>query len=352
MNKALVPEDLKRARPCVYLYRAGAAHVRSHITRSSPERAAKELFGNDTVTDIVLRAASTAATTGTPTWAGALAATAIDDSIMAISSLSAAAGLIARGMRVEFGGYASIKIPGRILDATDAGIWTAEGMPTVVRKQRITAGPTLAPRKLIVVTSFSREMAEHSAIEAVSRALISEATALALDAALFSTAADDGARPAGILNGISGLTATAGGGQNALNGDIKQLTAALVTAGAGRDPVLVTNPVQAMTLKLLGGPRFDVPVLASSAVAAGTVIMVEPSSFVSAFGAAPEFETSTTTTLHYEDTSPQDITGGTPSPAVPVKNLFQTDAIALKMRLRASWGMRAAHIAYLTGATW
>jgi len=80
--------------------------------------------------------------------------------------------------------------------------------------------------------------------------------------------------------------------------------------------------------------------------------MIEPSSFVSAFGDTPEFTASKFTTLHYEADTPTDITGGTPSSAVPVKNLFQTDAIALRMRLWASWGLRAPHVAVVNGATW
>src|SRR5262249_27571061 len=135
-------------------------------------------------------------------------------------------------------------------------------------------------------------------------------------------------------------------------GDMKLLTAALVAAGAGANPVLVVNPVQAMSLKLVAGPKFDVPILQSSSVAAGTAILVEPSSFVSAFGPVPEFEASTHVALHFEDTAPADITGGTPSPAVPVRSAFQSDVLALKMRRRASFGRRAPHVAYLTGATW
>jgi len=45
----------------------------------------------------------------------------------------------------------------------------------------------------------------------VSRALLSEAAALALDAGIFSTNAADASRPAGILAGVAGLTPTAGG---------------------------------------------------------------------------------------------------------------------------------------------
>jgi hypothetical protein len=50
-----------------------------------------------------------------------------------------------------------------------------------------------------------------------------------------------------------------------------------------------------------------------------------------------------------KDTTPSsNLTG-----AVPVKSLWQLDAIGLRSTLWASWGLRAAgHAQYLTGATW
>jgi hypothetical protein len=51
-----------------------------------------------------------------------------------------------------------------------------------------------------------------------------------------------------------------------------------------------------------------------------------------------------------EDTSPSDIVSGTA--AIPVKSTFQTDTVALKMVLWASWGMRAPHVAWLQNVTW
>ena len=206
-----ISHDQAGRRPRDYLYRAAASHIRAHLTNGSAERVAKDMF-DDPVTPIVIRAASSAATTGSPTWAGALAQQVVDDSILAIATLSAAAGLIQRGMKIDFARRASIRIPGRIMDASDAGSWTGEGKPIVMRTQRMTSGPTLQPHKLVVITSYTREMTEQSAIEAVSRALISEATALALDKALFGTQADDGITPGGILNGITPQTPTAGGG--------------------------------------------------------------------------------------------------------------------------------------------
>jgi HK97 family phage major capsid protein len=345
-----LPEDLglKRTRAATYLYRAAASHIRAHqLGNANAERVAKELF-DEPVTQWVIRAASSVATIGSPAWAGALAEQAVDDSIMAIASVSAAAGLVQRGLKIDFARRASIRVPGRIMDATDAGQWVGEGKPIVVRTQRMTAGPLLVPRKLVVITSYTREMAESSAIEAISRALISEATGLAVDKALFGTQADDGNTPGGILNGVTPVGATAGGGSAAMVGDIEKLVGALVAAGAGANPVLVCNPVQATTIKLLAGPKFDIPVLQSTSIAAGTVIAVEASSFASAFDSVPQFETATQPMFHYDDTAPADpIMGGQ-----PVRSLFQIDSIGLRMTLKAAWGLRAPHCAYLTSATW
>src|SRR5262249_31582737 len=135
------------------------------------------------------------------------------------------------------------------------------------------------------------------------------------------------------------------------------LVGTLVAAYGGRDVVLVMNPQQATSLKLLSGPKFDLPVLPSSVVAAGTVIAIEASSFVSGFDSVPEFQTVDAPLFHFEDTSPTDITGGTPSPAVPVRSPFQVDSIALIMTLKAAWAMRTAtpnpvHVAYMANVSW
>jgi hypothetical protein len=238
------------------------------------------------------------------------------------------------------------------MDATDAGAWVPEASPVMVRPQRITAGPVLLPHKLIVITSYSAEMIRQSNIEAVSRALLTESMALALDTAIFGTA-PAGNAPAGILNGVTAIPSTAGGGLNAMVGDISALVKALVAAYGGANPVLVMNPQQVTTLNLTASPRFDIPILQSTSVAPGTVILIETSSFVSAFDATPEFEVSPVGALHYEDTAPQNITGGSPSPAVPVRSLFQTESIALRCKLRGSWGVRrAGHVQFITGTTW
>ena len=194
-------------------------------------------------------------------------------------------------------------------------------------------------------------MVEADSIEEFTTAAIKEAAAALLDKKMFSTDAASATAPPGILLGATSVTASASSEAWAISSDIGALVGALATNGAGLEPVIIASPSQVAALKMWKQPDFF-PVLASVALAAGTVVAVEASSFVSGLDGIPEFSTSTGATLHMEDTTPTDIvTGGTA--AHPVKNLFQTDLIGLKMILRASWGMRnAKHVAIVTGVTW
>ena len=138
-----------------------------------------------------------------------------------------------------------------------------------------------------------------------------------------------------------------------MEGDLKNLFAALAAVGAGKTAAIVAALPQSVTLKMTVGPKFDIDIIGSTALPTGTVAVVEIASFVSGFGSTAEFSTTKVGAVHMEDTTPQQITGGTPSPAVPVKSLFQVDALALKSNLWASWGLRAAgHAQFITGATW
>jgi hypothetical protein len=196
-------------------------------------------------------------------------------------------------------------------------------------------------------------MAESSAIEQIARSMLTEAAGLALDSTMFDNNPADATRPPGLLNGVTPLTATTGGGANAAATDIGNLLEALATNHGGKTPLFIMAPKEAAALKLFAGPHFDYPVIVSASLAAGEIICLELASFVSAFDAAVEFDTVKAASFHYEDTSPTDITGGTPSPAVPVRSLFQSDLVGLRMIMRGAWGMRVAgHVAYIAGASW
>src|SRR6516165_4489124 len=320
-----LPGDIENGRGLEGLVRATAAFLRAHVHKIAPEGAFKQMFGDDRIGEMVLRAATAPATIADASWAGPMAHATVSQTVVEMATVSAAASLV---------------------DSSDAGTWVSEDAPASLRVQRITAGTTLSPSKLIVLNAASREQIEGSNIEEVSRALLTESMALALDSAVFGTQAA-GAAPAGILNGIAPIIPTAGGGLNAVEGDLRALTAALVAVGAGRSPVLVVNPVQNTSLTLIAGPRFTIPIWPSNGIAVGTVIMVEPTSFASAFAPTPQFEISSQALVQFQDTPTSDPMAGTPT-----KSLWQADSIAWRTKLRAAWGMRAPHCAYLTGATW
>jgi len=189
-------------------------------------------------------------------------------------------------------------------------------------------------------------------------------TGLMIDTLLIDAVAGGGSgstRPAGLLNGVSALTATAGGGYGAILGDLTKLTGPFYTANAGNNLVMMINPAQAMQLSTAPGPgnsgfgwsdQFTsrLTVLESTVVAAGTVIMVEAEDFVSVQG-TPEFMVSEEATLHIEDTAPTHINPGTP--ASPVESMYQTNQLALRLILPTTWAMRrTGMVQWLTGASW
>src|SRR5262249_34224918 len=150
---------------------------------------------------------------------------------------------------------------------------------------------TLIPRKLAVISPYTREMAESSNIENIVKQTLGESSAALLDQSLFSATAGDATRPPGIFFGTAPLTPRAGGGDNAMHGDIRALFAALAAKGGGKTAVIVAALPQVVRLKMTVGPRFDYGIIASTALASGTVALLEVASFVSGFGSVAEFKT-------------------------------------------------------------
>src|SRR5215471_1686289 len=127
------PGSRLKLRVADHIYRAGVATLRAYLSGASPEREAKAMFGDDGVTELVLKAASTPATTTVPGWAKELAAVAVYDLIASAASLSAGAALIDRALKINMDGLAEAHVPGRIVNAAAAGAWVAEGSPAPVR---------------------------------------------------------------------------------------------------------------------------------------------------------------------------------------------------------------------------
>jgi hypothetical protein len=344
-----IPAPMLARTPSNILFRTAAAILRSHASGDTPEAAAKKLFGKD---QMILRAASAPARTSDSGWAGPLARQVVSDLLQSIVSISAGAALLTRALQINFDHLQSIRMPSRLVDPAYAGQWIAEGQAIPVFQYPVSAGKTLTPHRLSVISSFTREMVDTSNVEMFVRSLLSESAALAVDKALFGSQADDSITPPGLLNGVTPITAATGSSRrDNMAGDVEALIAQLATAGGGADAVFVAAPGQAAAIKTYVGPKFDYPILTSMVLPAGQVICIEPRSLVATISAAtPEFSVAENTLLHME-TVPGDIVAGAPS--TPTKSLFQLDALALKMTLRdLDWKMRAAHVAVVNNVNW
>ena len=177
-------------------------------------------------------------------------------------------------------------------------------------------------------------------------------------------------RPAGLRNGVAGLTPTAGGGFTALVGDIKQMIGVLATANSLRNPVWIMNPAQSNSIGLTatangvfpfkqeidGAMLQGYPVIVSSTMPAATVLLLDAADFMSVSGDDPRFEVSDQATLHFEDTTPLQLTTGAQGSGVvatPSRSMFQTDSLALRMILPMNWAMRRTGvIAWIAAVTW
>src|SRR5262249_54417728 len=156
-----------------------------------------------------------------PGWAAELGRNVVySQLIQKITALSAAASLMAVGLKIDLTGHASITIPGRKFNPASAGAWIAEGAPIPVRAPLILPGPKLQPRKLAVINSYTREMVMADSIEEFVTAAIKEAAAALLDQAMFSNNAGDATVPPGILVGATTVTASAATEPWAISTDI------------------------------------------------------------------------------------------------------------------------------------
>jgi hypothetical protein len=356
--RPFLPSDRRpETRPSDCLIRALLAAALAQFDDNMPgaEKIAKRLWPDDRATELVLRSAVVPADTATSGWASQLAATSIADFVGTLGPASAAGELFRRATMLEFGQSAQINVPGIVSAATDAA-WVAQGSPMPVRQLSIGSGATLTPKKLAVGFVVTRELLEHSIpnAERLIRAVASESVGVALDSAVLDATAAGATRPAGLRNSATSVTATTGGGDAAMMKDLGALAAAV--AGTGNTSLaFIANSGEAVKILLRAGPEFRFPVLASGQLAAGIVMCVALPALVSAVDPAVRFDVSRESIAHLEDTSPLPISTTPTTIAAPVRSFWQTDVVGFRLRLEASWGLRASaasSVAFVTGATW
>jgi HK97 family phage major capsid protein/HK97 family phage prohead protease len=348
----------KKLEPADYVYRAAAAIYSAQANRDPLDKALNNLYGNDEMTGIVLRAAVNPAQTTVATWALELVQTTLVDFLDRLLPVSIYPQLAAMGVRYTFGNSGQIKIPVRGNTPNIAGNWVGEGLPKPVRRATFTT-KTLTPTKLAVISTFTEEMATYSpfSIESIIRQAMNDDTAVSLDSFLIDALPASATRPAGLLDGVTPITASVlTPATAAMVADLKALVNALVAAGGGRNIAILMNPSQALSLGFAqtttgdflfsdrgeAANKFNVTFIVSQTVAAGRLIAVDAADFATVTGDVPRFAVSTEATIHEEDTTPLAIgTPGAPATiAAPTRSLFQTDSVAIRMTLYVNWIMR------------
>jgi len=295
------------------------------------------MWPSDRVLDELLEKAAVApAMTSVAGWAAELAVRVVHDAIEALGPASAGAELLKRGLVLAFDGAGLVSVPGFVAEFGNAG-WVAEGQPIPVRQLASTAA-ILNPHKLAAIAVLSREMTESSNAEALVTDALVRAAGRMLDEVLFDANPEDAARPKGLRNGVAALTPSNNANSSeAFYEDLGALFGSLAPVGGNGPYVLVMSPGRAMMFNARGHgsmPATNVVVLGSSAVV-NDVLAVAPAALVAALSPEPEVEASKAAQI-VMDTAP-----GAAGVAGPVnKSMFQSDAVAVKVRWPVTWALR------------
>ena len=331
--------------------RAIAAHALATAKHSNdPGKIVRSAWPNDGRAQMIVRAAKSPTTTaGFPTY----------DPVIAFRSLapsSAALALFQMGLALSLEGASTIRIPS-VAGRPVQPVFVSEGSPAPTLQWSFNANTVLGPaRKILMLAAVTGELDEatpETASEVIGRVL-SDVANRGIDATAFGYADQDTTKPAGLLHGVMPLTA-ATAGADAMADDLGNLVGAI--GAAGIDPngaVFVAGPREATIIKAKVGSRFDNQVLTTIDLPAKSVACFAPAGVFSGYQDPPQIETSIEAAIHFEDTTPTDIsTAGTP-PAVayPTKSAFQTNLIVVRVRANLAWAVATGAAQVIAAVNW
>jgi HK97 family phage prohead protease len=336
----------------------------AHFGNMSLDKALEHRYPGHEAVGIVAKADQTVGTTGTAGWASELVQTSYFGFLQALNGYSVFPALLGKGLSLMFDQWGELKLPSRTA-GTAGGGFRAEGSPIRVGKLT-TASASLIPKNMGVIIPFTKELAKRStpALEAIARQAILEDTAAVLDPILLDATAVSSSRPAGLLNGVAAVgTGFAGGDYQAVREDFRALLGPFFTANGADNIVVIMNPAQGLNMSMMEGPMGDpnwlqrikdrVTIIESTHATAGRLVALRASDFAGA-GGNPDFDVSEQATIHMEDTTPLEIVSGTgPTTADPVRSLWQTNSIGVRMMMDVSWVMRrTGMVQWVNGTSW
>jgi hypothetical protein len=256
-------------------------------------------------------------------------------------------------VQLDFNGVYQFSIP--YASTSPAPVFAGEGLPFPVAAGVINSAIIGPVHKMLLACGITNqlEFVSFESATAIIGRLLSEQATKSLDTVLLDGNAASATRSAGLLNGVSTLGATSGGGVAAMATDLGLIAKALAAAGCDPDRLVVlAAPAQALSLRLLASPVFANTIIGTSGLADKTVVGVDPKAIATGFSGVPTVETSKETTVQFEDTSPADLVAAG-AVAGTVKSAFQTDTSVLRVRTNCCWGLLAAGaVQFISSTTW
>lgn len=252
---------------------------------------------------------------------------------------------------------ANVTIKGQ--DGTGGAFWVGEHKPIPMSAQDYST-VTLTPLKVGALSAISIELAEDGspdALQLVAESLRRDSTQLIDSRFLSATAASAGVSPAGILNGLSAVGASAGTDLNGLITDQDALVQPFITAKNTGGLVYVARPGLAHKIGLFrsfaglpiypgltedGGTLDGKPFYVSDNAGSGDLLLVKPSDIYRIGDSGINLDISREATLEFAS----DPTGaGDATPVAQSKqpvNLFQSGMIGVRVLRRINWAKRRA----------
>jgi hypothetical protein len=281
-----------------------------------------------------------------------LSATRISSLVDILGPATAAAAIFRAAMPVVFERYAQIWVPGVAASSSNVA-FVLQGNPLGVESYDLSGGVTLtAGMKIGFISVLTREIMQGSNAEAVVDAKMREDFTLGVETLLLDSTVGSATRPAGLRYGVNKTTAATGGGITALAGDLSTLGSKVAAVG-GNDIIFIAAAKEAIRAKCLLPASFPFPIYPSGGLSDGTLVAIAPRALCVASSEA-RLDVRNEVTLHM-DTSPTPLsTGSTAAPieAYPIRGLWQTDCVSIRLMADCTWGWRGAGIAWTDTVTW
>lgn len=354
---------------------AFATLIKAHITHQHPVDLVKNEMGGHKGLEVVVRAATDAASMTDAAWAAPLVRTSWGEFLELIRTMAVYPRV--PGMRPMFDSAGVLTLPRETGAQTLlAGGFVGEGLPIRVAEGTLDS-ISLGPRIMAVISTFTKALARHSIplIQSVITNRILGDTAVTLDTLFLDAVARSAIRPAGLQDpaetGAANIVPAAGLGTVAdVLTDVNGVLGRVYAARAGDTGAWLMNPLRVLGLRnkqdaasgmfpfleeVSRGVFQGHPIIVSQNVTATVVAFITDQSMVHASDYAPRIEVSDQATLHFEDTTPLIIgTTGVPNTvAAPVRSLYQSDLVAVKMVQAMDWRVvRQGGVQVLTGVAW